>query len=50
MIYDDPITKTSEEGEAILTSLYAPDKGDGLTIWIVKFLDDGYVTVRTIKE
>lgn len=49
-IYQDPITKKDYEGQAKLLSLYRPDVGDGREIWKVKFLDDGYITTRTIYK
>ena len=49
MIFEDPITQLKPEGTATLVENYKPDIGDGLSIWTVRFEDDGYVTTRTIK-
>jgi len=49
MIYEDPITRQKPEGIATLVENYKPDIGDGLSIWVVRFKDDGYVTTRTIQ-
>ena len=48
-IYQKPITREDKEGKAELLSLYrSDDTGDGLEMWNVRFLDDDYLTVRTI--
>lgn len=47
MIYDDPVAKMKPEGKAELLELYKPEI-DGFSIWVVRFLDDGYETIRTI--
>jgi len=49
MIYEDPITRQKPEGIATLVENYKPDIGDGLSIWVVRFKDDSYVTTRTIQ-
>lgn len=50
-IYYDPITETKPEGIAVLIE-HQKDSGtyDGrmLQIWMVKFLSDGFITVRGI--
>lgn len=48
-IYEDPITCQKAEGKARLIELVRQDEGDGLTMWRVKFVDDGFETTRTIK-
>jgi hypothetical protein len=48
-IYIDPVTQNSVEGRAKLRREIRPDEGDGLAMWEVKFLDDGYIALRTIK-
>ena len=48
-IFEDPITMKKEEGKARLIRLVSEDDGDGLERWEVRFLDDGYVTERTIN-
>ena len=50
MIYEDPITRQKPEGTATLLEEYKPDIGDGLSIWVVRFEDDGYTTTRTISS
>lgn len=50
MIYDDPINRKKEEGLAKLVEIYLPDEGDGLEVWVVKFVDDGFETVRVIYK
>lgn len=39
-IYQDPVTQKNPEGQARLTRLIAPDDGDGMSRWVVRFLDD----------
>lgn len=39
-IYDDPLTQTKLEGKAVLRELVRPDYGDGLSLWLVEFLDE----------
>lgn len=48
VIYADPITKVNREGEAELLEEYRPDEGDGLSMWVVRFLTDDFKCVRTI--
>jgi hypothetical protein len=40
MVYEDPVTKTDEEGVATLIELYRRDCGDGLELWVVRFDDE----------
>ena len=50
-IYQDPITQSNLEGEAKLIKEYRPDEGDGLSMWIVEFLDEpGNVFIRIIYQ
>ena len=51
-VYEDPITKERPEGKARLVKEYRPDYGDGLSMWVVVFLDDPYKSqkLRTISE
>lgn len=46
MIYEDPITRQKREGKAKLLRLVRADVGDGLELWEVRFVDDGYTTTR----
>ena len=48
-IYSNPITRENLEGEAKLISQYrGDDTGDGLELWIVKFISDNFRCMRTI--
>lgn len=49
IIYEDPITCQRREGEAKLVSQMRGDTGDGLELWEVKFINDGYETTRTVN-
>jgi hypothetical protein len=48
MVFEDPITRQVPEGRAQLLRECRPDDGDGLALWEVKFLSDGYKCLRTI--
>lgn len=49
MVYGKPITREDPEGEAKLIREYRPDNGDGLSLWVVEFLDEpGREFLRTI--
>ncbi len=39
-IYQKPLTFEDREGDAILIRQYRSDDGDGISQWIVKFLDE----------
>ena len=50
-VYQKPMTAELFEGKAKLIEEYRPDFGDGLSIWIVEFLDEpGATYTRTIFE
>jgi hypothetical protein len=49
-IYCDPLTRESIEGRAKLLEIYRPNDGDGLSMWIVEFIDDGFVGLRTVYD
>lgn len=50
-IYDDPITCQQREGRARLVREHRPDEGDGLSLWLVKFVgyDCDPVCLRTVN-
>ena len=50
MVYEDPITCQKPEGRARLYEFQREDTGDGLEMWVVTFLDDGYQATRTINK
>jgi len=39
-IYHDPLTCQKAEGRAILHKMIRPDEGDGLSLWLVRFVDE----------
>jgi len=50
-VYDHPVTFEGFEGEAKLISEYRPNEGDGLSMWVVEFLDDpGQEYLRAVYE
>lgn len=50
-IYQNPVTQEDEEGKAILIRRIRPGVGDGLSIWLVEFMDEpGTTYQRTVKE
>ena len=49
-IYEDPVTCRRFEGEATLLDSHRPDDGDGLSLWTVKFLDDGHKVFRIVNK
>ena len=50
-IYQKSMTKEDFEGKAKLVEEYRQDQGDGLSIWIVEFLDEpGTTYTRTIYD
>lgn len=48
-IYGKPVTGEDFEGIAKLVNEYLPENEDGLSIWEVKFLSDGYECIRAIN-
>lgn len=49
MIYKDPITQKKREGKAkLLARIQARDAG--LTTWKVRFIKDGLITTREVKD
>ncbi len=52
-IYADPLTKRNVEGKAILQKRLDNDdefyEGDSIQRWQVKFIDNGFITERTIR-
>lgn len=51
MIYHDPISCEQPEGRAKLMREQRPDEGDGLSLWLVKFVgyDCDPLCLRTIN-
>lgn len=50
-IYQKPITGEEYEGKARLIVEIKEDVGDGLSIWLVEFVDDiGETYTRTVNE
>ncbi len=49
-VFEDPITCNTFEGTAKLIELYRGDRGDNLSLWSVRFLSDGFETLRTINS
>ena len=49
-IFEDPVDCTKLEGKAKLLKCYRNDWSDNLSLWEVRFVDDGYETLRTINS
>lgn len=50
-IYSQPLTEENPEGDAILREQRIPDRGDGLSIWLVEFENEpGALYQRTVLE
>ena len=51
MVYEDPNTKTKEEGKARLLGLICEEaSNDNLEYWKVRFLSDGFICDRFINK
>lgn len=49
-VYEDPITKKKEEGEAkLIERLGDTEYNAGNELWIVKFLSDGFICERLVS-
>ena len=48
-VFEDPVDCNKLEGKAKLLKCYRQDWPDKLSLWDVRFLDDGYETLRTIN-
>lgn len=49
-IFEDPVDCTKLEGKAKLLWCYRTDSPDDLSLWEVRFVDDGHETLRTINS
>lgn len=50
MIYQDPLTREKEEGQAVLLDRLLCDPVCGADFWRVRFIEDGLITERFVSR